>query len=373
MTNLVILIVCCTAFASISQRRGCSMGSTGIRNNEHLFYAMLICYMIVFAGLRTYYNDTHTYIKGFLNCSPFPQSLSVISWKIGEHPGYGLYISIIKTFTDNYHIFIMVSSALALYPVVWFIRKYSKNFTLSIFIFFMLGYYVFCLAAIKQTLATSFALIAVDRYLNGKKFRYVLYILLAMTFHVYVLLYCIIPFVVDRVPWQRTTWLMILAVLVITYGFDFFINTVLGATDALGDSYDDKTFTEDGINIFRVLVYFVPVLISFIWRENLFKHSTRAENLFVNLSIVCALIMFIGLFGTANMFSRLAIFFEPAVHIALPWMLYKLKGSLPNLILTSGCYVAFPIFFYYQMVITTVFDQAFGSITLGEFFNSLFK
>ncbi len=373
MSGLCIMAAFCIAFAAISQRRDENIGQRHFHEREQLFYALLTSYMIIFAGLRIHYNDTDVYVSSFISCPSFPKVFKVINWEFGGHPGFKIFQSLIKIFSDNYHVFLMISSMVSIYPTIWFIRKYTKNFTLSIFIFFMLGYYVFLLAAIKQTIATSFALIALDRYLNGKKIRYLLYSFIGMTFHVYVMLYLIIPFLFDRVPWQKGTWIMILAAVILTYGFDFVINSILGATEALGDTYDRDTFTDDGINIFRVLVYFVPVIISFVWRNHLFKYSSKSENLFVNLSIVCALIMFLGLFGTANMFARLAIFFEPAVLIALPWMLYKLKGRLSGLVLTTGSYVAFPIFFYFQMVITADFDNAYSSISLGEFFNSLFN
>lgn len=372
MTALVIMIFFCTAFAAFSQRREMSLKRHKKESRERIFFSMLTCYMIVFAGLRVYYNDTYAYLKGFASSPKFPEVLSDMDWKISSHPGFKIFIALIKTATDNPNVYLMICSAITLSINIWFIRKYSKNFMLSIFLYFTLGYYTFTLAAIKQTLATAFALIAFDKLLQKKKLSYVLFILLGLTFHPYCFMYFLAPLLMKQTPWKKGTWLLIVLVLSVSYSFNFLQRVLIDATSLIGEGFDANTFVGEGINIFRVLVYFVPVIISFLWKNNLFETSTKADNLFMNCTIVCALIMFIGLFGNANMFARMAMYFEPFIYIALPWMLYKLKGKMAGLVLTAGCYTAFPMYFYYQMVITSQFDQVFKSISLGQFLNSLF-
>lgn len=53
----------------------------------------------------------------------------------------------------------------------------------------------------------------------------------------------------------------------------------------------------------------IPTALSFILKDKLINDGSRAENLFINLSMINAEIMFLGLFGTANYFARLANFF----------------------------------------------------------------
>lgn len=372
MTALVIMIFFCTAFAAFSQRREMSLKRYKKESRERIFFSMLTCYMIVFAGLRVYYNDTYAYLKGFASIPKFPEVLFDIDWSVGENPGFRIFSAIIKTFTDNQHVFLMICSSIVLYTNLWFIRKYTKNFALSVFLFFMMGYYAFTMAAIKQTLATAFALIALDRLIQGKKGSYVLFVLLGVTFHPYTFMYFVAPLLLKQVPWQKGTWFMIVAVIAVSYSFNFLPGVLLDITDVLGEEYNADMFVGEGINVFRVMVYFVPVVISFLWRKTLFSSSSKVDHLFANCTIVCAMIMFIGLFGNANTFARLAMYFEPPIYIAFPWMLYKLKGRMAGMVLSTGCYVAFPLYFYYQMVITSMFDEAFVSISLWQFFNSLF-
>lgn len=80
--------------------------------------------------------------------------------------------------------------------------------------------------------------------------------------------------------------------------------------------------------------------------------------------------MFIGIFGTANYFARLANFFVMAQAITLPWMLNKLDNSRRTLI-KAFMIVGYLGFFYYS---TNVVYGAFsmGHITVGEYLQQLF-
>ena len=372
MVKLVIMIVCCTFFAVISQRRDESLHRKKYTDREQFFFSIMALYMIFFAGLRTSFNDTTFYLSGFTSSHSFPNVLANLDWRIGMNPGYKIYVAIIRSFTSNQHIFLLLTSGFILYTDLWFIRKYTKNFGFSIFLFFLLGYYAFTMAAIKQTMATALALIAIDRLVHGKKLLFVLLVLLGMTFHPYVFLYLLTPLLLRQVPWKKGTWVLILATIAVSYSFNLMVGTILDITDVMGEGYSEEVFVGEGINFFRVMVYFVPVVISFLWRRELFEDSSKTDNLFVNYSIICSMVMFIGLLGNANMFARMAMYFEPPIYIALPWMLHKLKGRQSGMFLTFGAYASFPIYFYYQMVVTTYFDAAFYSITLGDFFNSLF-
>ncbi|MBE6985051.1 MAG: EpsG family protein [Ruminococcaceae bacterium] len=372
MTGLLIMIVCCTVFSLISQKRSESIRGHRSSSRERIFFTIILCYTIVFSGLRVSYNDTYAYIQGFNSALEFPEVLSHFDWNLGSNPGFRIFVSIIRTFTDNSNLYLMICSAITLGITLWFVRKYTKSFVLALFLFFMMGYYTFTMAAVKQTLTTALALIAVDKLIKNKKLSFVFILLIGATFHPYCLMYFCIPLLLKQVPWKKGTWILIICVSGISYAFNFLPEALVNITEYFGESYGQEMFVGEGINAFRVMVYFTPVAISFIWRKILFINSTQKENLFVNCTIVCAMIMFIGLFGNANTFARLAMYFEPMIYIALPWMLYKLKARMAGFVIGTGCYTAFPLYFCYQMVIASTFDQAFSSISLWQFFESFF-
>ena len=94
------------------------------------------------------------------------------------------------------------------------------------------------------------------------------------------------------------------------------MGTIGDMTDAMGYDYDVNEFAGEGVNIFRVIVVWVPLVLSNICKEQLRCSENREQNMIVNLSMMNSVIMFIGLFGTANYFARLANYFliSSALH-----------------------------------------------------------
>ena len=145
------------------------------------------------------------------------------------------------------------------------------------------------------------------------------------------------------------------------------IGTVVSITTLLGEEYTVSSFTGDGVNIFRVLVCNVPTVLAFMYRKQLFADSTNEENLMVNLAMINGAIMFVGLFGTANYFARLANYFLIFQSISLPWMLKKIGGKNRQ-ILTALMIIGYLGYFYYANMIAIPFDQDFARISVAEYF-----
>ena len=139
----------------------------------------------------------------------------------------------------------------------------------------------------------------------------------------------------------------------------------------MGATYDMTSFVGEGVNIFRVLVCFVPLFLSALYSRKLFGQTTRTDNILFNMSMLNALIMFVGLFGTANYFARLANYFLPAQVVVLPWILKKIGGR-DGQILTLLCIIGFAGYFMYGNMVQHVFDEKFAQITLWDYIASHF-
>ena len=77
-------------------------------------------------------------------------------------------------------------------------------------------------------------------------------------------------------------------------------------------------------------------------------------------------IMFVGLFGTANYFGRLANYFLIFQTLSLPWMLKKIGGR-DGKMLTILMVLGFIAYFCYANVIAIPFDQDFARLSLAEY------
>lgn len=105
-------------------------------------------------------------------------------------PGYLVASSIIKTIYEDYGVFrfIVVFSALVL--KLWVIRRLSPNYTFAVFFYFALFFY-FDSFVLRQSLAAAIIGVALYYLFRGQRAWFVLWSLLAASFHVSAL--CVLP------------------------------------------------------------------------------------------------------------------------------------------------------------------------------------
>lgn len=373
MSKLLPIFIFGIILAYVSDKRAIveldSYGDRVYRKKDKLIFFIITVVLAIFVGLRTSYNDTNTYMNMYEALSPGISNLLTIDLSLGSNPGFWVVNTIIKTLGFSTQSFLMFYAVLTVGIYLWFIRKYSDNIWLSVFLFFTMGCYTFTMAAIKQCVAVAFCLIATDRYLQNKKISLVLWILVASTFHPYSLMYLIIP-LLNFEPWSGKTYLFLLIFLIIGISLQPLLGTVVDITTMLGEEYDATTFTGEGINIFRLAVVWVPVVISFFTRKYLRTNNSKIDNIILNLTILNAEIMLIGLFGTANYFGRLANYFLIFQALCLPH-LFKSFNDNSRKIITCACVIGFLLYFYYANVISQNFDLLFNHISFIDYFGAL--
>ena len=133
-----------------------------------------------------------------------------------------------------------------------------------------------------------------------------------------------------------------------------------------------EVFDNNSINVLRVIVYWVPALIALFFRKRLFSDSTRTENMFVNMSLISACILMIGLVQAANLFARMAAYFEIAAAISLPWMIKKLFTKRSARFVTVCAALLYFGYFLYEFGVSKGFGRNYTAITLWQFIASLF-
>ena len=365
MSKLLPVFIFSLIMAYISDKRAHidfnKFGDKIYRHKEKIFFFLMAVVAIVFVGLRTSYNDTETYRYSYELMPTGMGNILNLDLSLGSNPGFNILNTILKTIGFSMQDFLMIYAVVTVGINFWFVRKYSDNIWLSVFLFFTMGCYTFTMAAIKQCVAVAFCLVGIDRLLREKKISFVFWILLASTFHPYSLMYLIAPFLMFK-PWTNKTYILLAVFGLIGLGIQPLLGTVVDITTMLGEEYDAATFTGEGINIFRLAVVWVPVIVSFFVRKYLREANTKKDNLILNLTILNAEIMFIGLFGTANYFGRLANYFLIFQALCLPHLFNGFTAGSKKLI-TFLCVCCFLLYFYYANVINQYFDNGFYSIS----------
>ena len=373
MEKLLPVSIFAIFMAVLSHRRSGYDPIDGVyRHKERLFYAALSVALIALVGLRTFYNDTTTYLIGYQQLRELPERYQNLDWlKIGDNPGFVFVQGILLQLNASDQTFLMVFSIFTVGVTLWFYRKYSCNLWLSILMFLSISGYTFHMAAIKQCTAMAFCLIATDRAINKKYITFVVYVLLGSLFHPYALMYLIVPFLFFR-PWSKATLFMIAIFAAVGFGMESLIGTILNVTDMLGENYNATSFIGEGVNPFRLLVVSVPVLVAFFVKDQIGEKEEKDQYLIVNLAMLNAEIMFVALFGTANYFARLANYFIPFQALAIPWLLkfFDQRGRRSMMFLTV---LGYSLYFIYSQAIHESFDSCYYGITLWDYLSELLE
>lgn len=338
-----------------------------------VFMITTILWLTSFSFLRTAYNDTYTYRQNFAAAESVREFISAGGlWDWTGNPLSILYRDLIRDLTDNYHIYFFFPALLSSFAVVKLCKRYSVTPAFSLLIFFSIGTYVMYVAALKQCIAIFILLIALPYAIDKKYIRFYLLVFLAILFHTHAFMFAIVPFLLEK-PWGKATWFLLGATLCAMLTYDVTLGAFMEYAQSIGALVDEgELFDGHSINILRVLVYWIPALLALVFRKRLFADSTRAENLFVNMSIVSAFILTIGLVQAANLFARMAGYFEIATIIALPWMIKKLFTKQSAQVVTVCASILYFVYFWYENAINRGFGNDYSAITLWQFIQSLF-
>ncbi len=366
MTKLLPITITSIILAWVSQHT--TWGEplpNGKQRRDKLFFLILTVCMILFVGLRTAYNDTSTYLLVYRETD----TTTPISWVLGNNPGYLVIIRLCKSLGFSEQTYLLLYAVFTVSVYLWFVRKYSTDLCFTVFLLFTTGCYLFTLAAVKQCVAIAFGLLAIDRYLKNHRIRAIVYLLIALLFHPYIFMFFIIPFL-NYQPWNRKTRFLLIGFILAGLALQPLLGTVVDITSIMGETFDTKDFSGEGVNPFRLAVSAVPIVLSYLSRKVIWEENNKLQNLFLNLSMLNAAIMFVGLFGTANYFARLANYFLIFQTLSLPWLLhhFEVRSRRLLLILAITGYLGY---FVFENFIHRRFDSVYYSIPLIQYIKSL--
>ena len=335
------------------------------RTKDRTCYFLICCILSLFFGLRIKYNDTYVYIKAYETFAKFPEFWDTFDSTLGANPGYTIMTAWMKTQDVSRYGFTLIHVIIFVLCSVYFFKKYNYGLLFSLFLFFASNTYAVSAAAIKQATAIALAILAVDAAIERKWIKYALLLLVAATFHPYVLLYGLVPLLFYR-PWTKPTYILLAATVAIGFALESLLGTIVDIAALIGDQYSEEGFVGDGINVFRVLVANVPLFMSFLYRESIFRNSTREEHVIINLSMINGAVMFVGLFGNPIYFSRLATYFTFFQCSAIPLLLRKMRGKERELYSVAAV-LGYAMFFVYANMMIQSFDAQFNRITLFRY------
>lgn len=355
----LFVVVMFLAFMSHQMTDNCNRANCKYRIIDDYSYLLMLVIMIFFAGLRTSYNDTWNYMDGFIKAPGIKEYMSSPdAYNIFKNPLFYFFQSFLRSLTDNPQWLVFLTSAFTQVCFLKFFKRYSTNFTFTIFLYFTYGTFCFSLAAIKQVLGMAVVTLAIPYLEKRKWIRYYFLIFIAMLVHTYSIMFAIMPLFSGR-PWKLFTFLLIIIMAVVLSNFREVIENFMEQANEFGKTLADyEVFSENTINILRLMVYAVTPMISLIFQKWLFPATSNRLYILVNMSILSLAFMTMGTQAGANMFARMATYFELGTICALPSMLERIfEKKSYRMVSTLAC-VLFFIYFVYSFGINIKFDEA---------------
>ena len=329
---------------------------------------LMILILSCFAGLRTSYNDTDTYVEAF-KIAPTISEYIDSSPEFFSNPLFYLMQSFFRhIIMNNYHLFFFTIALFTISCILWFIRKHSSNFPFGILIFFCIGMILVPMSAMKQGMAIAILLLGVNQLLKKRILLFYVFLTIAVLFHAYAILFVILPFFLGR-PWTIFTYIAVGTVAFVLFSFESTITGFLSVAEEAGKNLTEEAlFESQGINLFRLTVFAVPPLLLFIFQEILNPSYTKNRQLFANMSILSFLIMSMGIFSAANLFGRSAVYFEIGTILILPWIIEEIfnkESRATAYVFVGGCYLTY---FAYMV---KGFSHEYKAIDVVEFIQTL--
>ena len=381
MRKLILLYWGCVFLMYLSQIYYPASGrldgrQTGRRHfmfrRSDVFMVIVIAWLTCFSFLRTSYNDTGNYIFFWRTAESMRDFLASGGLlDLTGNPLSMLWQSFSHNIAENYHVYFFLPAFLSSFAVVKLFKRYSVNPAYSMLIFFSIGTYIMYMAALKQCFAMFFLLLSIP-YAEEKKYvRFYILVIIAVLFHTHAFMFAILPFLFGK-PWGKVTWIGLAAVLFAMATYDVTLGAFMRYAQSIGALVDEgELFDGHQINVLRVVVYWVLPLLALVFRKRLFADSTRYQNLFVNMSIVSALILTLGLVQAANLFARMAAYFEIAQAIAIPWMIRKIFEQRSAKLISAAAGICYFGYFCYEFGVSKGFGNGYSAITLWQFFSEL--
>lgn len=373
MIKISVLLVACVILAQLSERQTNELRSRGYHYsvwNDPAYLALTVT-VVLFAGLRTSYNDTWTYINSFSNVPSMaefladPENLNPF-----KNPLFYFYESFLKDLNADAQVLVFATSAFTQACLLRFFKHYSQSFTFSILIYFTLGTFNVSLGAMKQVLAMAILTLAFPCVEKKQWIRYYLVVVIAMLVHTYAIAFSVLPLFTQK-PWKMFTYIFVAAMVVLMMNFEEVITEFMERANELGKTLEDyEVFDDHTVNLFRLAVYAVAPLLSFLFQRWVFHKSSSTDNVLVHMSIISLAFMVMGTQAGANMFARMAHYFEIGTICCLPWMLKKTFEARSYRVVSIIAVICFLGFFVYANGISGNFDNEYRAV---EFFSFLYS
>lgn len=328
----------------------------GVEEERYSWLTAFIVFLplIIVAGSREYVFDTTAYINLFTKRIPnsFSEAFSVFGTN-EKDKGFYIFSTFIKSiFGDDFHVYLMIISAIQGLILLSIYRKYSIDYMLSIFLFVTsMDYIGWMFNGTRQFLAVTLVFAATPLILKKKYVPLIGVILLAFTMHKSALIAIPIILICQGKAFNKRTVIFIVAILFAVAFLGSFTNLL---DSALADTdyaeYSDQSQYGGSTNFIKAIIFSIPFIVSIIGRQKIKGSDNQFINFTANMSIITSgLYIMAAVLPAGVLFGRLPIYASLYNYILLPWEVENVFSEKSKPIVYTALIIGYLAYFYYQM------------------------
>lgn len=306
---------------------------------------------VIWAGWRQLFGDTEMYRRTFLNLPSEFGQIAPYMKTVQKGHGFRLLEMLFKCYISNSDIaFFTFVAVIQISCLVYIYRKYSPNFWLSIFLFVASTDYLSWMHnGIRQFIAVAIIFLCVPLIAKRRYILAVIIVLLSSQIHGTALIFLPFIFVVNGEFRNRRTLLFLVGIVLAVVFVDRVTGFLISAMEDTAYEGDIAFLkTDNGTNIFRVLFYSVPAVMSWVYRSTIDNANDPLINVCANLSIVTMGFYIFSFFTSGILMGSIPIYFGLSNYILIPWLMENVYDRVSAKLLETVFVVVYTIFFYYQ-------------------------
>lgn len=312
-------------------------------------YFHIVCFVLLFFAMcrgESVGGDLESYIPLFQRSDTYQTIAEVFQTTLfsGYEIGFVFLCKVLSLISFDSRWFIAATSILTLIGPFYFIKKHSNNRGLSLLLYVLLGFYNVSFNNVRQAIAVSIIMISLCYLLEGKKWFFLIGVLLATSMHtsaIFTVLF--LPLVGFKYSPRKVVLTIIASVgLFIVIGsflYQYLISNIFTRyLEETGDTYT----TGGGYGLLLVYITVAAFCIAVFNRERKIMNviEFNANKTFLLSFLVVILVQAFALYMAA--IARLSTYFYLPLIVLLPNLLDQIK----NTSFRRGAKVGVFVFYY---------------------------
>ncbi len=324
----------------------CAKGAKLRANNEsvqnnsnyyNLYYFGAFIILLLLATLRTEFvgSDTQIYVNYFEEAAYYKELYS--DFRIMEQ-GFLLYNLIVRTFTDSYTIYFVITYSFVAWSYVSYIKNNFDENSNYIFLQLFIFFYTSNMSGIRSAIGISFLMFAFTKLNKGKTFQSIILTFAGSMFHytmVVNLFVILVVWLYQNTLWIRQKWVWVVSIIISILISSLGVKFIKSFFEGTKYEYYASVNISD-LSIFGSIFFIIFSILCIVYYNRLEKETETKEQLLVpfatSLSIILLypLLYITGAYRVPNYYAlpRLAIWSNININLSKDLCNYEKQRKL---------------------------------------------